>query len=1242
MTPVPALSDGRIRLSRTGWAMMGGIAAIWAGLFGLAFLSGPDGLTGSFQAVIPWFAGGALSLCLAALAVCDARYHRMRRTAELLGQILENAPFPVQVKDADLRYLWLNKSHTAERAATAGTAANVVGKTVAEVGLDPVLAEHVMAHDREVLAAGVPGEPREQVIFGPDGQVREIYLVSKVPLRTDGRVTHLATMSADTISWRDAQVRNEEARLLLETVLEAAPITIQVIDRDMRFQWVNRAYRDLFDIGNGPLIGVSIEDVPRSRHFAAATRDVNEMIFATGRGPVEVEQYMPASATKPEVHLLVTKVPIRDRTGAVTRILTMGTDVTALKQAQARAEAADSLIGGILRHAPLGIQVKDADLRIRWANATFAAAVGGDPDDVLGKTLEELGLPAGPVERTNEMDRKVLSEGSRVEFDERWAEEGGVYRFIRTIKAPLLDAHGKPTHVITLGTDISEAIRLRAEAEEARRQLQLVLDSVPVTMALKDRDDRYVWVNGEFQRLFREFYGLDALDLIGQKAGEAEPPSDVTQAVPALDQAVFLTGREAAPMVQEFHRPDGSTASLLVRRIPVFAADGGVNGVLTIGVDVTEQLRTTAELRDLTQKLERRVAERTSELAEANKLISTVIESAPVPTVVYRLDGTIRIWNPAAARVTGYPFEEAREALAIHQPPGNQTALLARLADAAKGVPLPVLDMNVRRKDGTVVEVLVSSAPLIGADGVIDGMVSSWLDVSDQRRAEEHMRRWFEVFEKAEVGLAIADAGPPYSQRMANAALLRMLRTTPEELARLGRDHYYAAKEKARVAAAIEQADRLGYISFEATLRRSDGSEFEALISVTSIPADQTLPRRRISTIIDITRQRQIEEQFRQAQKMEAVGQLTGGIAHDFNNLLTTILGNSELLELQGSDLGDRARASIRRIRQAGERAALLTRQMLAFSRKQSLRPEVVDVNQLITGMSEILRRTPGGHIETVFQLAGGLWPVLIDANQLESALLNLAINGRDAMPSGGILCIQTSNSPLDEAFATEIGATAGPYVTIAVRDTGIGMTEDEIHHAFEPFFTTKPIGKGTGLGLSQVYGFVKQSGGQVILVSEIGRGTTATIYLPAHHPSGAEAGGTAASGETKAPPAAGETVLVVEDEDAVREYSREALVSLGYNVLTAADADTALTILDTTPGIALLFSDLGLPGMNGQALTDEASRRHPGLKVLLTTGYAGDDLAGSGAVDGGPKPLPKPFTIAALAERVRRALDAP
>jgi signal transduction histidine kinase len=382
------------------------------------------------------------------------------------------------------------------------------------------------------------------------------------------------------------------------------------------------------------------------------------------------------------------------------------------------------------------------------------------------------------------------------------------------------------------------------------------------------------------------------------------------------------------------------------------------------------------------------------------------------------------------------------------------------------------------------------------------------------------------------------------------------------------------------------------------------------------------------------------EDALRQAQKMEAVGQLTGGIAHDFNNLLTVIMGGLDTIRKAVSPEQPRIRRSAELAWQSAKRAASLTERLLAFSRRQPLQPKPLDLNALVRDMTELLHRTLGETIELEGVLAARLWTIEADKNQLESAILNLAVNARDAMPDGGKLTIETANTELGETYvATDSEVRPGQYVAISISDTGAGMSQETLARVFEPFFTTKEVGRGTGLGLSMVYGFVKQSGGHVTIYSEPGEGTTVKMYFPRHF-----GDVTAANGPAQAtiPTAVdGEVVLVVEDNDDVREFSASVLRELGYSVVEAADPETAERYLRDGRRIDLLFTDVVLPGKSGRVLADEARKLRPDLKIIFTTGYSRNAIVHHGRLDAGVHLVSKPFTSEQLALKVRDVLDA-
>ena len=463
---------------------------------------------------------------------------------------------------------------------------------------------------------------------------------------------------------------------------------------------------------------------------------------------------------------------------------------------------------------------------------------------------------------------------------------------------------------------------------------------------------------------------------------------------------------------------------------------------------------------------------------------------------------------------------------------------------------------------------------------------------------------------------------------------------------------FYTAEDRAKGVPelALREAATEGHYESQSWRVRKDGTEFFAHTVIDPIFDEEGELIGFAKITRDITEQREAQarlddarEQLFQAQKMEAVGHLTGGVAHDFNNLLTVVLGNLDIArravnQLSG-EMHERALRALDNAQQGGRRAATLVSQLLAFSRRQPLAPTVIDVNRFLRHLSEFLHAPLGETISLEVVGAGGAWAIEVDQNQLETALLNLAINARDAMPQGGKLTIEANNVFLDEEYSAHHGEDVKPgqYVALSVTDTGSGMPREVIERAFEPFFTTKQAGQGTGLGLSQVYGFVKQSGGHIKIYSEAGQGTTVRLYLP-------RATGVAADSRVEQPEGlrgGSERILLVEDDDDVRAFLTDSMRELGYDVLGAADAEEALRILQTPERIDLLLTDVVLPGQNGRQLAERAAELRPELKVMFMTGYSRNAIVHQGRLDPGVNLIQKPVVQSELAARLRRVLES-
>jgi PAS domain S-box-containing protein len=632
-------------------------------------------------------------------------------------------------------------------------------------------------------------------------------------------------------------------------------------------------------------------------------------------------------------------------------------------------------------------------------------------------------------------------------------------------------------------------------------------------------------------------------------------------------------------------------------------------------------------------------------------LVQSVVDYA-----IYMVDpeGRVSSWNAGAERIKGYA---AREIIGEHvsrfyTPEERAAGAPAKALQTARDEGRFTTEGWRLRKDGSRFWAMVVVDP-IQVNGELIGFAKITRDVTEQRDAARtalEAERRFRLLVQGVTDYAIYMLDPTGVVSNWNAGAQLIKGYAAEEIVGQHFSRFYTPEdvEAGVPSRALETARSAGRFTAEGWRQRKDGSRFWASVVIDPIRDDdgELIGFAKVTRDLTERRQAQLEldrsqQALFQAQKMEAVGQLTGGLAHDFNNLLTGITGSLDLMStrLAQGRINELERY-ITAAQGAASRAASLTHRLLAFSRQQTLEPKAVDANKLVAGMDELVRRTVGPSIGFETVLAAGLWPCLCDPNQLESAILNLCINARDAMPEGGRITVETANTWVDATAARERGMPPGQYVAVCVSDNGTGMTPDVLAKVFDPFFTTKPIGKGTGLGLSMIYGFAKQSGGEVRLYSEVGQGTTAKIYLPRHHGTAEEA----LEAETReAPPRAhaGETVLVVDDEPTVRMLIGDTLSELGYQAIEAADAASGLKVLESDVEIDLLITDVGLPGgMNGKQMADTARAKRPKLKILFITGYAENAAITNGHLDPGMHVMSKPFAMEKLASRIRAIIE--
>jgi PAS domain S-box-containing protein len=903
---------------------------------------------------------------------------------------------------------------------------------------------------------------------------------------------------------------------------------------------------------------------------------------------------------------------------------------------------------GLILHSQVPIVTLWGEAGVMIYNDAYSVFAGGRHPALLGSNVRE-GWPEVADFNDNIM-KTVLGRGETLAYRD---QQLTLHRsgppepvWMDLDYSPIIGRDGKPSAVIGIVVETSDKIRALRHIENERQRLGEMFEQAEGFRAiLHGPDHRIVMANPAYFRL------IGHRDVLGRTVAEALPDA-VEQGFLALLDQVFASGVAFSAKGYKLGvqaEPGGPVNERYVDFVyqPLTGEDGKVSGVFIDGVDVTDR-NTTEELLRIAQEgggvgaFEWFPDENRVEASEQYRRIWGL-----PPNVSVTAQMLVDLVLPEDRGLTGPARKEAANPLEyqeyrIRRPDTGEIRWVARQGEVIRAHPAAPLryvgvafDVTERKR--------ADEALREAADGLRELNASLEQRVAERtaslKASEARLRSIFETSYQLQ-GLTTVDG----ILLDANSTSLEAIRATREQV--VGRPFWetpwFTATPgmpemvKAAVAAvAGGQTIRQEIaINVPGGLRNYD-------FSMRPIKDDAGRVVAIVPEAVDVTERRRSEEALRQAQKMEAVGQLTGGIAHDFNNMLAVVLGSLELLERRLGAEDTRAKRYVDAATEGARRAATLTQRLLAFSRQQPLRPEVIDPNRLVAGMSELLGHSLGGAIRLETVERPGVWRIRADPNQLENAIVNLAVNARDAMPDGGRLTIETGNVDADAVYvASNPGMAQGQYVLIAVTDTGAGMSAEVIAKAFDPFFTTKEVGRGTGLGLSQVYGFVRQSGGHVSIYSEQGQGTSVKICLPRD-----QAGEDEAAADPAAPPAArgdfSELVLVVEDEPAVRRLSVDALGELGYRVLAADGAAEALRLLDAEPDIALLFTDVVMPEMNGNRLAEEARRRRPGLKVLFTTGYTRDAVVNNGVLDPGVALVSKPFTMDELATKVRSILDS-
>ncbi|WP_225421122.1 PAS domain-containing protein [Sphingomonas parva] len=859
-------------------------------------------------------------------------------------------------------------------------------------------------------------------------------------------------------------------------------------------------------------------------------------------------------------------------------------DIEERRAIEAERDRATVLLRTFTEAVPGVVYAKDRDGRLLVANRGTSELLGLPPEAYIGRTDAEVLEDKAEAAAIMANDRRVMESGETEQVEEEVRLADGSPAYWLSTKTPLRDADGRVVGLVGSSVDITERRRVEDALRRSEERLRVAQATGGIGTFELIPETGTVVVSEQFCRL----WGVAPV-------GEA-PVGMFLDLIHPDDRERVVTGRSALPeralayIEYRIVRPDSGEIRWIAREgEAVQGADGGTRH-FGVCYDITA----------------RKIAE--ERLVEESRTLETINRTGEAVAAELDLERVVQMVTDAGVSLTGADFgaffynvlDERGESYMLYTLSGVDRA-------AFENFPMPrntAVFGPTFDGEGVIRSDDILADPRYGRSEPYRGMpkghlpVRSYLAVPVQSRSGEVIGGLF--FGHKETG-RFEERHERLMAGIAGQAAIAI------DNARL----YQAAQREIDEKRAAEAALR---------------------------ELNETLEQRVQAAVAE---REQAEEALRQAQKMEAVGQLTGGLAHDFNNLLTGIGGSLEMMRMRIAQgrLGEVERYS-NAAQGAVERAAALTHRLLAFSRRQTLDPKPTNLNRLVSGMEELVRRTVGPAVQVEVLRDSAVWATLVDPNQLENALLNLCINARDAMPGGGRLTIETANRVLDASAAAVRDLPAGDYVTLAVTDTGTGMPPEVVAKAFDPFFTTKPLGEGTGLGLSMIYGFARQSGGQVRIDSEVGRGTTMTIHLP-RHDAHVPADGEEAGAERTDLSGDGEVVLVIDDEPTVRMLVGEVLADAGFSAIEAGDGPSGLKILQSNARIDLLITDVGLPGgMNGRQVADAARALRPGLRILFITGYAENAVIGDGRLEPGMSIVTKPFQIEMLARKIREALE--
>jgi PAS domain S-box-containing protein len=902
-------------------------------------------------------------------------------------------------------------------------------------------------------------------------------------------------------------------------------------------------------------------------------------------------------------------------------------DVTQRKKSEETLRQSEEKYRNILEHVEEGYYEEDLAGNFTFFNDSLCQIYGSPGEELLGLNYKRY-TDKETARKLFQVFNEIYRTGNpSKEYSYELIRKDGSKRYIEASASLIKDAADKPVGFRGIVRDVTERKKMEQVLLEREEQYRTLLETMEEGYYEVDLAGKLTFVNDSFSKMHaRE-------NMLGMTNREYMS-KETARRVYEIFNGVYKTGHPVRLVEWEIIKGNGQKAIVEASVYLINNAQGERIGFRGIERDITERKRAEEALR------------------QSEERYRTILETMQEAYYENDLAGHFTFVNDALCRHLGYSKEELiGKASRQFQDEANTKRTYQAFNEIYRtGEPVKALETEYIRKDGTKGTYEVSASLIRDAQGKPFGFRGVSRDVTERKQAEEALRhseeRYRTIIENIQDGYFENDLAGNFT--FVNDVISRHLRYTRDELIGMNYRQYTDEENAKKLYQHYIGLYRTGQPikPFEAGYVGKDGTKLLAEISVSLMRDSEGKPIGFRGISRDITERKQAEEeklslqeQLRQSQKMEAIGQLAGGVAHDFNNLLTVIKGYSQLSLLDLKEDGP-LRGNIQEIEKATQRATDLTRQLLAFSRRQILDLKVLDLNVLLKDLEKMLRRIIGEDIQLITLLSEDLGKVKIDPSQIEQVIFNLAVNARDAMPSGGKLAIETANVELDEEYAhAHVSVAPGRYVRLSVSDTGVGMTQEVKEKVFEPFFTTKEKGKGTGLGLSMVYGIVKQSNGNIWLYSEPGRGTTFRIYFPRTEE---EADTLRERQEAEFFPRGSETVLLVEDDELVRDLAIRLLGQQGYRILHAANGQEALQVAKEHLGetIHLLLTDIVMPQMGGKELSDWLRISRPNIKVLFTSGYADNAIVHHGVLDRGTHFLQKPFSLKTLSRKVREVLD--